>query len=134
MKTAKITGPQQVLDFLANLEHPLKKEILEVRRLVLAANPHLTEHIKWNAPSFCFQGEDRITFHLPEKGFFRLIFHGGAKVKDPPAKERLFEDKTGLLEWLAPDRAMVRFSGPQDVAVRQAALQEVVNNWLHEIK
>lgn len=134
MKKVKLTGPQQVQAFLEQLEHPLKQEILDVRHLILAANPQLTEHIKWNAPSFCFQGEDRITFNLPAQGFFRLVFHGGAKPSAQVGQARLFEDKTGLLEWLAPDRAMVRFSGPQDVQAKQADLQQVVNRWLDEMK
>ncbi|MGV3640104.1 MAG: DUF1801 domain-containing protein [Adhaeribacter sp.] len=134
MKKVKLTGTQQVQAFLAELEHPLKQEILEVRQLVLAANPQLTEHIKWNAPSFCLQGEDRITFNLAAKGFFRLVFHGGAKPSVQVGEARLFEDTSGLLEWLAPDRAMVRFSSLEDVQAKQAALQQVVNTWLYEMK
>lgn len=134
MKKVKLSGPQQVQVFLEQLEHPLKQEILDVRHLVLTANPLLTEHIKWNAPSFCFQGEDRITLNLAPNDFFRLVFHGGVKPSAQVGQARLFEDKTGILEWLAPDRAMVRFTRPEDVQDKQAALQQVVNRWLDEMK
>lgn len=79
-KPIKLSGPQQVVEFFNNLEHPLKKEIEEVRKIILSTNESITEHIKWNAPSFCFNNEDRVTFNLQGKGFFRLVFHCGAKV------------------------------------------------------
>jgi hypothetical protein len=87
----------QVVDYMNNLEHPLKKEIEEVRKIILSANNQFTEHIKWNAPSFCINNEDRVTFNLQGKGYFRLIFLRGSKVKkDNIGKGPLFEDTTGL--------------------------------------
>ena len=49
-----------------------------LRRLVQDAAPGLGEHIKWNAPSFTAQGEDRVTLGLPPKGGFRVVLHRGA--------------------------------------------------------
>lgn len=71
----KLSGHEQVIEFLNNVEHPLKKEMEEVRKIILSTNEHITEHIKWNAPSFSFNNEDRVTFNLQGKGFFRLVFH-----------------------------------------------------------
>lgn len=53
-KTVKLTGPEQVALFLKELEHPLKDEIEEVRKIILSAADDITEQIKWNAPSFCY--------------------------------------------------------------------------------
>lgn len=129
-KTTKPTGREQVLDYMDTLEHPLKKEIEEVRSIVLSANGQLTEHIKWNAPSFCFNNEDRITFNLRGKGYFQLIFHRGAKVKDAPGNGQLFEDATGLLDWLAPDRAVIKFTDMNDVIAKKESLVSVVSKWI----
>jgi flagellar motor switch protein FliG len=63
-KPKNLSGHQQVVEFLNNLEHPLKKEIEEVRQIILSANPHINERIKWKAPSFCIEDEDRVTFNL----------------------------------------------------------------------
>jgi uncharacterized protein YdhG (YjbR/CyaY superfamily) len=60
----KLSNQQQVEEFMNNLEHPLKKEIEEVRKIIQSANNQLTEHIKWKAPSFCYHQEDRVTFNL----------------------------------------------------------------------
>ncbi|MFX3673586.1 MAG: DUF1801 domain-containing protein [Paenisporosarcina sp.] len=129
-KSMKLSDHQQVVDFMNNLEHPLKEEIEEVRKIILSANKLITEHIKWNAPSFRVENEDRITFNLHGKGFFRLIFHCGAKVKDNIGNEPLFDDTTGILEWVAGDRAIVKFTGMHDVKAKEKNLIEVISKWI----
>jgi len=129
-KRDKPSGPEQVAAYMRELEHPLKEEIAEVRRIVLASDGRLTETIKWNAPSFCVDGEDRITFQLQGKGFFRLIFHCGAKVRGAAGKERLYEDRTGLLEWASADRAIAKFTNMDDVRRKERQLRETVVRWI----
>jgi hypothetical protein len=51
-----------------------------------------------------------MTFNLHGKGFFRLVFYRGAKVKDDIGKGPLFDDTTGLLEWVTADRVLVKFT------------------------
>ncbi|WP_373872464.1 DUF1801 domain-containing protein [Planobispora siamensis] len=72
----------------------------------MASNPEITERVKWNAPSFCHDGVDRVTFLLRSADRLQLVFHRGAKVRDDSA-ESSFEDPTGLMKWQAPDRAVV---------------------------
>jgi Domain of unknown function (DU1801) len=67
--------------FLRDLDHPLKEEIVAVRDINLGTDNEITEHIRWNAPSFCYQGQDRVTFKLHSQDGIHLIFHRGAKVK-----------------------------------------------------
>lgn len=129
-KPIKLSGPQQVVEFLNNLEHPLKKEIEEVRKIILSTNESISEHIKWNAPSFCFDNEDRVTFNLQGKGFFRLVFHCGAKVKDQAGDGTLFEDTTGLLDWVTTDRAMIKITDMSDVESKKEKLAAVVAKWI----
>jgi len=38
--------------FLADLEHPLKAGVEQLRAAILASDDAITEHVKWNAPSF----------------------------------------------------------------------------------
>ncbi|CAG9623031.1 DUF1801 domain-containing protein [Sutcliffiella rhizosphaerae] len=126
----KKSGSEQVEAFLENLTHPHKEEIEEVRRIILSTDQKITEHIKWNAPSFCYHNEDRITFNLNGKGYFRLIFHLGAKVKDSKENEPLIVDSTGLLEWVSSNRAIVKFTCKSDVKEKKAKLREVITKWL----
>jgi uncharacterized protein YdeI (YjbR/CyaY-like superfamily) len=126
----KLSGHQQVIEFLNELEHPLKKEIEEVRKIILGANVHITENIKWNAPSFCINNEDRVTFNLQGKGFFRLIFHCGAKSKAYEGKGPLLDDTTGLLDWVTDDRAIVKLTNMSEVEAKREMLAEVVARWI----
>ncbi|WP_144460079.1 DUF1801 domain-containing protein [Siminovitchia fortis] len=130
-KNKRLSGPQQVAEFMNNLEHPLKEEITEVRKIILGTNSKITEKIKWNAPSFCVDGHDRITFNLNGKGFFRLIFHCGAKVKDNTANKSLFVDNSEILEWVTDDRAIVKFTNMDDVRAKENDLREVIDKWIH---
>jgi hypothetical protein len=117
---------QEVDLFMSGLDHPLKEEIEQLRTAILDSNDEITEHIKWNAPSFCYAGEDRVTFRLFPEDRAQLIFHRGSKVKDD-ADNFAFDDDTGLLRWVAADRAVVAL---RDAKTRQRDLVEVVNRWV----
>ncbi|MFM1651031.1 DUF1801 domain-containing protein [Brevibacillus sp. B_LB10_24] len=127
---AKLSGERQVEEYLQNLEHPLKREIEEVRSIVLSIDRELSEHVKWNAPSFCFHNDDRITFNLHGNGFFRLVLHRGAKAKESINLKPYFEDVQGLMEWVANDRATIKFTDRKDVEVKRELLKEVVRRWV----
>lgn len=127
----KKDGGQEVSAFLDRLNHPYKQEILEVRNIILNADEQITEHIKWNAPSYCYTGEDRITFNLHGKNNFRLIFHCGPKMEEPTSvKGRLIEDNNGILKWASDERAIAEFTDMNDVQAKSSALSETVKKWL----
>ncbi|AKQ68413.1 hypothetical protein A176_005325 [Myxococcus hansupus] len=114
--------------FLRELEHSRKDEVESLRSAILAAHSGISERIKWNAPSFCFKGDDRVTFKLKPRDCVQLIFHRGAKVKS--AGGFSFEDRSGLLTWAAEDRAVVTLRDMKDVTAKQAALVQVVVHWM----
>lgn len=132
-ESKKLIDSEQVAEFMNNLVHPLKEEIEEVRKIILSTDDKITEHIKWNAPSFCYEGEDRITFNLNGKGFIRLIFHCGAKVKERKTNEPLISDPSGVLEWKAADRVMMKFTDKNDIKAKEEKLKEVITMWLKVI-
>jgi uncharacterized protein YdeI (YjbR/CyaY-like superfamily) len=119
---------QDVKQFIDALEHPLKKEVEALCEIIRSARSGITERIKWNAPSFCFQGDDRVTLKLMPQDKVYLIFHRGAKVKD--SKGFAFEDKSGLLKFLAKDRALAAFAGMQEILDNKAALKKLVRQWM----
>ena len=114
--------------FMEELDHPLKGGIERLRAAILDSNDRITEHIKWKAPSFCYAGEDRVTFRLYPEDRAQLVFHRGAKVKGDAA-DFAFEDDTGLLRWVANDRAVVALRDAEDVEAVEAVV-EVVNRWV----
>jgi len=66
---------QQVDRFMSGLDHPLKEGIERLRTAILDSNDGITEHVKWNAPSFCYAGEDRVTFRLYPVDRAQIVFH-----------------------------------------------------------
>ncbi|HYH12630.1 MAG TPA: DUF1801 domain-containing protein [Thermomicrobiales bacterium] len=114
--------------FMSELEHPLKPEIERIRSIILASGDHITEHIKWNAPSFCYRGEDRVTFRLHPKGRLQLIFHRGARVKDGDGFN--FEDSSGLLTWLGTRRGVVSLRDMAEVEANSEMLKLLVQRWM----
>jgi len=124
---ARRTGP--VDSFMAELDHPLAAGVEQLRRAILASNDGISEHVKWNAPSFRYAGEDRVTFRLQPGNRLQLVFHRGARTREDSAGFG-FEDPGGLMEWAAPDRALVTFRDLAEVEIRQAAVVELVNRWV----
>jgi hypothetical protein len=118
--------------FLAALDHPLKPEILELRRIILGAHPAIVEGIKWNAPSFR-TSEDFATFQLRAKDGVQIILHSGAKKRDRPVSRDSISDPESLLRWLAADRASVTFRDMREVLAREAAFAGVLREWVERL-
>ncbi len=130
--TEKLSGTEQVLAFIQQLEHPLKQEVQEVRKIILQLDSQITEHIKWNAPSFCINDEDRITFNFYGANKFRLVFHCGSKKKtQKESKEKLINDDSGLLEWVAGDRATITITSIEDLnEENKINLKKIATKWI----
>jgi hypothetical protein len=119
---------QSVSVFLATLEHSRKAEINRVRNIILGTNADIVEKIKWNAPSFGLEEDDRITFRLQPGDKVDLIFHRGVK---PKALDGFaFTDETGLLKFVAPDRALLIFSDAVDIESKIEKLRWLVRAWI----
>lgn len=132
--TEQLSGSEQVDAFIQQLEHPLKQEIEQVRNILLQSDRRLTEHIKWNAPSFRIDDEDRITFNFYGGNKFRLVLHCGSK-KTAKKEEKLIHDDSGLLEWVANDRATITITSSEILnEENRKKLQEVVTKWIEATK
>jgi len=122
------SGANEVDEFMRKLDHPLKKELEAVRAIILGASPKISEGIKWNAPSF------RITEYFAtiniRKEEILIIFHLGAKVKDNSTAGLKISDPTGLLEWLAKERAAVKLRDIKAIKSNRAAFENIVRQWI----
>ncbi len=119
-------------DFMAQLDHPLKIEVQEIRSAILGVSAAIAEGIKWKAPSFRTH-EYFATINLREKDGMGVILHLGAKVRDLGPGGLTIEDPKGLLKWLAPDRASVRFASSSDFKVKKAAFECIVRLWVRHV-
>lgn len=96
--------------------------------------PTLTETIKWNAPTFCDDGKDRMTFMLHKKDRVGLILHTGAKPKEDKKAPHLYTDDTELLEWNSNVRATITFSDRDEFSFKRDLFKKAVKRWVEETK
>ena len=128
-KREEWNDPAAVEAFLAKLDHPLKPTVEAVRSAILSVDPHVTEGIKWNSPSFYCNGWFA-TANVRGKDAVMVVFHLGAKVKDNTTAGMNIQDDVGLLEWAAKERALARFRSLEDFKEKRAAFKSVVSQWL----
>lgn len=116
----KLSGKQEVDQYLDALEHPYKAEILLLRSIIINANDKIKERIKWNSPSFYYI-KDMAAFNLRAKGYIQIIFV-------------FYDDKmitnSPILQGDWKDRREARFIDLADIEIKKAALEKVVNDWL----
>lgn len=124
-----------VTTFLDDLKHPLRKEIDELRTIILSADRKLSENIKWNGPNYSVGDNDRITMRVqpPTLKHLQLIFHRGAKAIKPP-KGKLIEDNSGLLDWKGNDRAVITFKTMGEIKGAKKDLAIIVTKWIKALE
>ncbi len=122
------SGSDDVDDLLRTLDHPLKPALEAVRAVILGASLKISEGIKWNAPSFRTT-EWFATINI-RKDEVMVILHRGAKVKDDSSGGLSIRDPAGVLEWLAKERAAVRFRDLKAVQSGKAAFAGIVRQWI----
>lgn len=118
--------------FMETLVHPHKAAVQALRTAILGADRQIREGVKWNAPSFRTH-EYFATVNLREKNGIRVILHLGAKVRAAGAKGLEIPDAEKLLQWLAPDRAMVRFADSKAFEAKRAAFVKLIRAWIAHV-
>ena len=135
MSNSKLLPSQQVTELIKKLEAPVAEAVELIRQIFLSTDREIAEQIKWNSPSFYYNGEmqafdpkeykrDIAVVNLT-RGRLMLVFPTGAKI----------DDTTGLLEGNYPDgRRMVNFKDAEDVKAKEERLREVIVDWVGRIE
>ena len=116
--TVKLSDAEKVAQYMEALDHPLKKEVEALRKIIKNTSPKLRERIKWNAPSYYYI-DDMVTFGPVRQGKVLLVFHHPFVVKV----------KSALLEGDYKDRRLVYIDSMKAVKENKAELERI----LHEI-
>ncbi|MCA9277047.1 MAG: DUF1801 domain-containing protein [Phycisphaerales bacterium] len=121
--------PPSVDQYLQSLAQPQREMTVELVSIIRKIKPRLEEGIKWNAPSFKHEGDDRLTLNLSAKDRVRLILHCGAKA-GPKRSSRLIDSDSDLLEWASNDRAIMTFTSEDEVRDAKRELTAIIKSWL----
>ena len=119
-------------EFMGALAHSSKSEVQAIRSSILAADPSISEGVKWNAPSFRTT-EYFATTNLREKNGVGVILHLGAKVRKIPPGGIQIDDPEELLKWLAENRAAVVFKDMNDFNAKKAAFVSIIRSWIAHV-
>jgi hypothetical protein len=117
--------------FFAALKHPLKKDIAEVRAIMLGADKKIGEGVKWNSLSFK-TADYFATINLRSTDAVQLVFHRGAKSKDGE-REMAMPDPKGLMKWLSSDRCLVTVGKGPEIAANRKAFEAVIRAWVRQL-
>jgi len=117
-------------EFLGDLDVDRQSQVKELREYILGSEPLLTEHIKWNAPSYIKDGEDRITFNTMNKEqAVKLVFHMGATRKEDKKGEPILKN-TNMIEWVSDIRGYVTFKDLKGITSNEEEIKRIVRDWL----
>jgi len=126
-----MTPFKTVGDFLDALGPLRREQVSLLRSIIQGAQPGLQEHIKWNSPSYVWEGEDRITFNLQNKeGLVKLVFHRGATRPENKKGAPILVDESGLIAWQSDIRGLVSFSSVEDIQAKRGVLETLITRWL----
>lgn len=118
-------------EFLRDLNDEKGYQVKVLREIILSTDKALTEHIKWNCPSYIFENEDRITFNIVNKDDkVKLVLHMGAKKKENKGGKPVIEDMTGLILWNSDIRGMISFDSTEDILAKREQLTGIIQRWL----
>jgi len=121
-------------EFMVKFDDERKQLLEAILKAITEECPALTETIKWNAPTFCYNGKDRMTIMLHKRDRVSLILHTGAKPKEDKKAPHLYTDDTELLEWNSNIRATISFFDLNDFISKRNLFKKCIKRWIQETK
>lgn len=104
--------------WMDSYDNPMKPVVAAMRAVVLAADPRITEAIKWQAPTFIYKG-NIASFFPKSKKHASLMFHKGAIIPgDFPN-----------LEGDGKEARSFKVADLDDLVAKQDELQAIIAAW-----
>ena len=117
-------------EFLNGLDEDRRSQVLKLREYIFDVEPSLIEHIKWNAPSYVKEDEDRMTFNtMNREGVVKLVFHMGA-IKTEDKNGQPVIDDAYLIEWASDIRGYMTFTTLDEIIANKNEIKRTVQEWL----
>lgn len=107
------------------------KQIIFVRDLLLDAVPTLQETLKWNAPNYRYDNEDRITFNTMNKQqIVKIVIHMGVSKKEDKSGNPILDDTSGLVVWNSDIRGTISFESVDDIQTKSRQFKKIITDWV----
>ncbi|OYX54190.1 MAG: hypothetical protein B7Y93_07050 [Micrococcales bacterium 32-70-13] len=120
-----------IADIMTALDAQTAEQVQLLRDIIGSLDADLIEHVKWNAPSYVLDGEDRITMNLRNKeGVVKLVLHMGATRPEEKKGAPVLADDEGLVAWASDIRGLIAFADAHDIRAKEPALRRVLVGWL----
>jgi hypothetical protein len=113
-----MTKSKDVEAWFARYENPMKDVVLRLREIILEADPRIAECIKWQAPTFVFEG-NLASFFPKSKQHASLMFHLGARI--PGTFPRL--------EGTGDTSRVMKIASVAEANAARRELQQIVRAW-----
>jgi uncharacterized protein YdhG (YjbR/CyaY superfamily) len=104
--------------WFATYDNPMKPVVQRMRAIILGADKRIEECIKWQAPTFTYQG-NMASFFPKSKQHASLMFHQGAKI--PGKHPRLEGD--------AAQGRVVKIASVKEANAAKKDLERIVRAW-----
>ena len=117
-------------DFLADLSPERRSQVEAICTIIKTTSPELSEHIKWNSPSYVLDGEDRITLnaHYPDR--IVVVIHMGGTRKEDKKGIPVLQDTSELIKWSSDIRGAISFESADDIEEKRDAFVSIIQRWL----
>ena len=96
---------------------PMAEELRRAREIILAADDRVSESIKWQTPTFSYEGN--IASFSPSKNVVSIMFHRGAEI---PGKHPRLEGDAKLVRTM-------RFADLEDLERGRKHLEKAIKAW-----
>lgn len=135
-KAPKKSDQEQVSELIEKMDQPWKETVEFLRRTILDISFEISEQVKWNSPSFYYNGEmqpfdpkeykrDLVVLNLHRNNHILMVFPTGAKITD----------STGVLEGSYTDgRRMVKITSLEEAKTKAPHLETIIKAWLELVE
>lgn len=104
---------------MAAYDNPLKEVVQRVRHIVLATDDRITECIRWQAPTFVYEG-NLASFYPKSMNHATLMFHQGA----------LIPGNFPHLRGQGTDARAMKFVSIAEAEEQRAELESIIHAWI----
>jgi hypothetical protein len=111
-------GNKDVDRWFEQYDNPMKDVVQRIRAIVLGADARISECIKWQAPTFTYEG-NLASFYPRSRQHASLMFHLGAKI---PGKHP-------RLEGSGSTSRVMKIGSVREASAAKADIERIVQAW-----